>query len=119
MAKGAKTGGRKAGTPNRKTQEQITAVVSTGITPLEYLLQVMRAPLPPEVLDQVQQDPKGIETLAVLANWHDRRIDAAKAAAPYVHPKLSQVEMNANVTTDHESALDELEGAGDTASPQD
>jgi len=66
-----KTGGRKKGTPNKKTQEQIEAVKSDGITPLEYLLQVMR--------------DEGREP--------NVRIDAAKAAAPYVHAKLSSVEL--------------------------
>lgn len=42
------------------------------------------------------------------ANESDVRLDAAKAAAPYVHSKLASIELNANVTT-HEASLDELE----------
>lgn len=56
------------------------------MTPLAYLLQVMR--------DAGQEQ--------------DARLEAAKAAAPYVHARLSSVEMNANVTN-HEAALDDLE----------
>lgn len=73
MPRGGKreNAGRKKGVPNQKTQEQIEAVKEGGMTPLEYLLDVMR--------DLERED-------AV-------RIDAAKAAAPYVHAKLSSVEL--------------------------
>jgi len=37
------------------------------------------------------------------------RMDAAKAAAPYVHAKLNAVDINANVTVSHEDALDFLD----------
>jgi len=62
--------GRKAGVPNKRTAAIIEAVQSSGITPLEYLLQTLRNKDLP----------------------HDIRLDAAKSAAPYVHPKLAQVE---------------------------
>lgn len=81
-----KTGGRKPGTPNKKTAELQQQVEASGMTPLAYLLQVMR--------DAGQEQ--------------DARLEAAKAAAPYVHARLSSVEMNANVTN-HEAALDDLE----------
>lgn len=85
---GARPGaGRKKGSPNKATQAQREAVVQSGKTPLEYLLDVMR--------------DAGRDLSA--------RLDAAKAAAPYVHPKLSSVEMKANVSLSHEDALDELE----------
>lgn len=73
MARGGRreNAGRKKGVPNTKTQEQIKAVVESGITPLEYMLGLLR--------DEMQ-DP-------------ERRLDAAKAAAPYVHAKLSSVEL--------------------------
>lgn len=62
--------GRKKGSPNKKTAELQAQVAASGLTPLEFMLKVMR-------------DSK--KTLAV-------RIDAAKAAAPYVHAKLASVE---------------------------
>lgn len=79
--------GRKPGSRNRKTKAQIEAVKSSGITPLDYLLNLMR--------NEKADD--------------DDRLEAAKAAAPYVHPKLSSVEMNASIGVSHEDALDELE----------
>lgn len=64
--------GRPAGALNRRTVEQVEAIEASGLTPLEYLTSVYRDPAADEA----------------------RRIDAAKAAAPYVHPKLSSVEMS-------------------------
>lgn len=89
MARGGQRpgAGRKAGSPNKATAERQAEVEASGLTPLDYLLQVMR-------------DERGDS---------GDRLEAAKAAAPYVHPKLSSVEMNANVSLSHEDALGELE----------
>lgn len=61
--------GRKPGARNKKTEEQVKAVEESGLTPLEYMLSVMRDP----VRDAGE------------------RLEAAKAAAPYVHPKLTAI----------------------------
>jgi hypothetical protein len=66
MARGRKTGGRKKGTRNRRTIAQ-QEVIASGTTPLEFLCAVYR-------------DPKQSMT---------RRIEAAKAAAPYLHARFS------------------------------
>lgn len=82
---GARPGaGRKKGGPNKRTVETQAQAESTGITPLQYMLDVMR-------------------------NSSDERMrmSAAQAAAPYVHAKLSSVELNANVSM-HEASLDDL-----------
>lgn len=69
---GARAGsGRKAGSANKKTREIANAACESGITPLEYMLQLMR--------DESQ--PVAI------------RSEMAKAAAPYVHPRLASVEL--------------------------
>lgn len=88
MAKGRKTGGRQKGSLNKKTREQIEAVTKSGITPLEYMLNVLRDENMPS----------------------ERRDEMAKAAAPYVHPRLTSIDgsMNLNVFK-HEEALDELD----------
>jgi uncharacterized protein YggE len=70
MAKGVKTGGRKKGSKNKAAIAQAAAVAASGLTPLDYLLSVTR--------DENQPHPV--------------RVDAAKAAAPYVHPKLQPVD---------------------------
>ena len=63
--------GRPAGSQNKRTAEQVEAVKATGMTALEYLTSVYQ---------DVAQD-------------EGKRIDAAKAAAPYVHAKLNSVEL--------------------------
>lgn len=81
---GARPGaGRRAGKPNRLTQESVQYAKDTGELPLAYLLRVMR--------DETAEP--------------QRRLDAAKAAAPYVHPKLSAVQVGAEVRIRHEEAL--------------
>ncbi len=67
----AKTGGRRKGTPNKANAAREEEIRASGITPLDYLLTVLRDADKPEQV----------------------RIDAAKAAAPYVHPKLASVEV--------------------------
>lgn len=103
MAKGgARPGaGRKAGVPNKRTAEKTAQIEASGLTPLDYLLSIMRD----DLLDR------------------EARVDAAKAAAPYVHAKLANVELNANVAFSHEDALNQLDddgaGAGDQAAAED
>lgn len=69
--------GRRKGTPNRATAARQQAVADSGMTPLDYLLSVMR---------DTSQD------VTV-------RLNAARSAAPYVHPKLATVEVRAEVTS--------------------
>lgn len=68
--------GRRKGSTNTRTaleraatREKIEAIKSEGDTPLEVLLRIMRSSKDEAVI-----------------------IDCAKAAAPYIHPKLSSVE---------------------------
>lgn len=63
--------GRKAGSATTRTRE-IANAISEGLTPLEYLTSIYRD----------------------VAIDEARRIDAAKAAAPYVHAKLANIEAN-------------------------
>lgn len=68
---GARKGaGRKKGSATQRTREIADQAAKKGITPLEYLLSVMR---------KRTGDPKD-------------RLTAAMAAAPYIHPRLSAVE---------------------------
>ena len=68
---GARKGaGRKPGAVTQKTREIANQAAASGLTPLEYMLGVMRDPL------------------VVPA----RRDDMAKAASPYMHAKLASVE---------------------------
>jgi hypothetical protein len=80
--------GRPPGAVNKKTAEVQAAVAASGLTPLDYMLGVLRDPAYGPLL----------------------RMDAAKAAAPYVHPKLSATELSGSLNiTNHEDALGDLE----------
>lgn len=77
VSKGGKGGaregaGRKKGEPNKRTAALVAKVEATGITPLDYLLGIMRDD---------------------TAEPRDRQ-NAAVAAAPYVHAKLASVEVS-------------------------
>jgi hypothetical protein len=79
---GARPGaGRKKGSGNVKSREIAERALAEGITPLEFMLQIMRDEACP---DDVPAEQK-------LA-FHVKRFEAAKAAAPYVHPRLNAVE---------------------------
>lgn len=69
MAHGGKRSGsgRKVGAITKRTRAIAEGAAETGEMPLEYMLRVMRD----EFVDE------------------DRRADMAKAAAPYVHPRLA------------------------------
>jgi hypothetical protein len=70
MAAGKKTGGRKRGTPNRATAAKAAQIAASGLTPLDYMLSILR--------DELRSP--------------DDRFEAAKAAAPYCHPKRAPVD---------------------------
>ena len=76
--RGKKTGGRQKGAANKRTREIADKAVAEGLTPLEYLLSVVR--------------DKGEDRAT--------RIDAAKAAAPFIHPRL------ANETVRHTGSIE-------------
>ena len=71
MAQGFKTGGRQKGTPNRVTSDMRQAIAESGETPLDHMIRVMR--------DETTEP--------------SRRDDMARAAAPYLHPRLSAVDL--------------------------
>ena len=62
--------GRPKGSPNKATQERQAEIAASGLTPLDFMLQVLRAP------ESSMEDRK----------W------AAERAAPYVHPRLSAIQ---------------------------
>jgi hypothetical protein len=74
-----KGAGRPKGAATKRTREIADRAAAEGITPLEYMLEVMRAP-------SEHDDPK------VQIAREAMRFEAAKAAAPYMHPRLAAVE---------------------------
>jgi hypothetical protein len=93
--------GRKPGAATQKTRDIADKAVADGITPLEVMLEAMKA----------LRGAGDIEKAASVA----------KDAAPYVHPKLSSIEMNAKVQTrslDEElTALNEANPDADSGTP--
>jgi hypothetical protein len=67
--------GRPKGSRNKRTLELQRQIEESGLTPLAYLLSVMR--------NEQAEEPL--------------RLEAAKAAAPYVHSRLSSIEMKAEI----------------------
>ena len=67
--------GRKKGAKTKRTQEIAAKAVEAGVTPLEFMLNVMR-------------DAK--------ADFHDR-FTAAVQAAPYIHPKLTSTNLSGDI----------------------
>lgn len=73
---GARKGaGRKPGSRNLATRKAREMAEATGVTPLQFMLDRMR------------------DAEAPIAD----RMDMAKAAAPYIHAKLSSVEAKVDV----------------------
>ena len=78
--------GRPKGSRNQATIKWIEAAREGRITPVEYMLEVMR------------DETNDLEV----------RMDAAKAAAPYIHPRLLAAAVNADVnfTTEETERLE-------------
>lgn len=68
--------GRKAGIPNAKTQKRTAEIEASGLTPLDYMLSLLRDESTPV----------------------DRRDWAAEKAAPYIHARLSAIEAKHDVS---------------------
>lgn len=85
---GARPGsGRKPGGANKIDQESREAALAGGISPLDYMLSVMRNE----------------------SNDEGRRLDAAKAAAPYLHARLTSMEHSGAVgLLTHEQFIEDL-----------
>jgi hypothetical protein len=72
--RGVRQGGRCMGTPNKRTlerQAEMDELLAAGDSPLAYMLKVMR---------DARAEPA-------------TRRDAARAAAPYCHPRLSGIDV--------------------------
>lgn len=67
--------------------------MKSGLSPLEYLLGVMRTPMMPELKKAVAEGRIDEETINRLTHWHQMRYNAAKDAAPYVHPRLQTTQL--------------------------
>ncbi len=78
--------GRPKGVPNKATLTRQAEIAASGLTPLEFMLSILR-------------DENKDEAL---------RADMAKAAAPYVHPRLTSIEAKVSGSLDIRAKLLEM-----------
>lgn len=83
MAKGYKTGGRKAGTPNRKTQEVADILAATCCDPIERLAHICNG-------EKITTTVNG--TTVEVSPTVDQILRAASELAEYVYPKRKAIE---------------------------
>ena len=79
--------GRKKGKPAPKTSARKALsekAIAAGITPLEYMLGIIRSPMPTQI--DGEELPRFIARLTEDAVT---RLMAARYAAPYVHPRVA------------------------------
>ena len=80
-------GGRKKGSRNKMTTLMRAEMLASGLSPLEYLLNKMRSPAP------TKSDGESTAMFAVRYRlWSEQCLEAAKAAAPYMHSRLATIE---------------------------
>ena len=65
-------------------REVTDRAIAAGITPLQYMLEIMRAPRPEQGPDE-----DSASFYARLNNAVKYQLEAAKAAAPYCHAKIA------------------------------
>ena len=82
-----KRGGRPLGSINRLSRAQREAYEASGELPLDFLLRVMRTGDIGDGRHRVKQKATP-----------DQRMEAARAAAPYLHPKLHAVHVDGKPT---------------------
>ena len=96
--RGERRGGRQKGTPNKITAKREAEIAASGLTPLHYMLGIVRAEAPP-----------GLNASVAIAR-ETLRFEASKAAAPYCHPRLQAVTLGGDpenpIKVDHVSELE-------------
>ena len=91
MARGGKRpgAGRKNGTPNKATQKRQSEIAESGSTPLDALIKKMRFHLSIFDGEVAKGDEADGKALSIAM---DKAAEAARDAAPYVHPRLASIQ---------------------------
>lgn len=128
MAHGGKRSGagRKQGALTTRTRLIAERAVADGCTPLDVMLDNMRhfqqvaldaesvlatmtaTDLPGKPEKPEDQFKALLAEVKKAAGFRQMAHDCARDASPYIHPRLSSVEMSANVNMTHEQWLDSL-----------
>lgn len=110
MAKGVKTGGRRAGARNKRIAplraktKKIVADALDGLTPLEVMLDNMRFAhgAAEAILRRLLADgavpPDGFTELAQLLKFRDIAQNSARDAARYVHAPIAAIDQKSGET---------------------
>src|SRR5262245_43091169 len=97
---GERRGGRQKGTPNKRKAALQAHLAKTGMTPLQLFAERQAY----HYKKYQAAKKRGKEGEAEADRHFALAQEAAAAAAPYTHPRLSAVQMNANVAISHEEA---------------
>lgn len=90
--------GRKEGSATKKTREIADKAAQEGITPLEVMLDNMvfahqqAGEIMAQLLESGMDLPDGFDQLKELLRFRGIAQEAAKDAAPYIHPRLAAIE---------------------------
>jgi len=76
---------------NKLRKDTAQRVIDSGNTPLEFFVDLYRSPFPPEIVEMLKTSKLTPELVIALTDWKNLCFEAAKAAAPYVHSKLTNV----------------------------
>ncbi|VTU34188.1 hypothetical protein [Variovorax sp. RA8] len=106
-----KNAGRKAGAATKRTREIADKAAEEGLTPLEVMLQTMRAlvgrfdNLRAAAVSDAERDLVPLDLMIEASG-------IAKDAAPYIHPRLAAIEHSGEIKTRSlAEELAELNGA--------
>ena len=80
--------GRKRGVPNKVTSTLRERLLASGPSPLEMLVDLYRSVEPTR-----EPGENAIIYATRYKQWAHDRLEAAKAAAPFFHPKLQSIEI--------------------------
>lgn len=91
MARGGKRSGagRKARTPNKASQKRQQEIAESGPTPLDAIIKKMRFHLSIFDMETAKGDEADGKALSAAL---DKAVEAARDAAPYVHPRLASIQ---------------------------
>jgi hypothetical protein len=99
-----KGAGRKAGSATKRTREIADRAVAKGVTPLEVMLENMAfahreaGSILGKLLEAGVDRPEGFNELKELLRFRGMAQEAAKDAAPYIHPRLAAIEHSGELT---------------------
>lgn len=94
---GERRGGRKKGTPDKRTKARYDAIAAAGVTPLQYLLQGLGY-WHEQIRIELAKGADASEERLAAAFAADKEF--ARDAAPYCHSRLASVDHSGRVDLD-------------------